>query len=79
MSRIVRAIAGGSVGGKTHENLVFAVIALCVNPKHSREILVALGHPPPRSRAGIDRMAAVMADFALGGLEGFASKRDGRC
>lgn len=77
VSRLVRAVVGRPLRGKTHENLVFAVIALCVNPKHSREILVALGHPPPQSRAAINRMAKDMADFAINGLAGFAGEENG--
>jgi len=76
MSRIVSAIVGDAVTVDTLNNLVFAVIALCVNPKHSRAILTLLGHPPPESREGIDRMALVMADFALHGLIGFTEERD---
>lgn len=72
LSRIVKAVVGRSLRGKTHDDLVFGVIALCVNPKHSREILNKLGHPPPESKAAINRMAKVMAEFAISGLTGFA-------
>lgn len=78
LSRIVRAVVGRPLRGKTHEDLVFGVIALCVNPKHSREILIKLGHPPPESKAAINRMAKVMAEFAISGLNGFA-EGDDRC
>lgn len=73
VARIVQSIVGRRMRGKTHHDLVFAVIALCVNAKHSCEILTKLGHPPPESRAGINRMASVMAEFAIGGLDGFAT------
>ena len=76
MSRIVRAVVGRRLGKKTHEDLVFAVIALCVNAKHSREILTRLGHAPPTTRAGINRMAGVLAEFAISGLSGFADGED---
>ena len=76
MSRIVEAVVGRKLGGKTHDDLVFAVIALCVNAKHSREILTQLGHPPPTGRAGINRMAGVMAEFAISGLDGFAEEEE---
>lgn len=79
MSRIVAAVVGRRVGAKTHDDLVFAVIALCVNPKHSREILTKLGHPPPETRAGINRMASIMAEFAISGLAGFADEEGDRC
>lgn len=72
MTRIVRAVVGRPLGAKTQADLVYAVIALCVNPKHSREVLTKLGHPPPQTKAGINRMAAVMAEFAIAGLDGFA-------
>lgn len=75
LSRIVKAVVGRKLHRKTHDDLVFAVIALCVNPKHSREILVKLGHPPPDSKAAINRMAKVMAEFAINGLTGFAAGR----
>ncbi|MEL6498130.1 MAG: TetR/AcrR family transcriptional regulator [Planctomycetota bacterium] len=71
VSKIAEAVIGRKLPGKQHGDVVFAVIALCVNAKHSREILTRLGHPPPATRAGINRMAGVMADFAIGGLEGF--------
>ncbi len=76
MSRIVKAVVGRPLGKKTHDDLVFGVIALCVNAKHSGEILTKLGHPPPTSRAGINRMARVLAEFAIGGLAGFADQGD---
>lgn len=76
VSRIVEAIVGGRLPGKTHSDVVFAVIALCVNAKHSREILAQLGHPPPTTRAGINRMAGVMAEFALSGLDGFTDQQE---
>lgn len=74
VSRIVRAIVGRKLGRKTHDDLVFGVVALCVNAKHSCEILTKLGHPPPTTRVGINRMAATMAEFAISGLDGFASQ-----
>ncbi|MEM1072076.1 MAG: TetR/AcrR family transcriptional regulator [Planctomycetota bacterium] len=76
ITRIVRKIIGRPVRGKTVDDLVYAVVALCVNPKHSREILIKLGHPPPTTRAGINRLAGVMAEFAISGLDGFASRED---
>lgn len=78
ISRIVRAIVVKRLPTKTHDDLVFAVVALCVNPKHSCEILHKLGHPPPESKAGINRMARVMAEFAINGLTGFAAEEDER-
>ena len=75
--RIVGAVIGRPLGRKTHADLVFAVIALCVNPKHSRAILVKLGHPPPETRAGINRMARIVAEFAIHGLSGFADEEVG--
>ncbi|TVQ30961.1 MAG: TetR/AcrR family transcriptional regulator [Phycisphaeraceae bacterium] len=74
ISRIVKAIVRRPMKAKTHDDLVFAVVALCVNPKHSCEILTKLGHPPPDSRAGINRMARVMAEFAISGLTGFTGE-----
>ena len=76
MSRIIKAIVGRPLRGKTHKDLVFAVVALCVNAKHCHEILTRLGHPPPESKAGIVRMATVMADFAISGLDGFIEQED---
>jgi AcrR family transcriptional regulator len=72
ISRIIKTIVGHRLTPETHDNLVFGVVALCVNPKHSSEILTTLGHPPPRDRASINRMAKVMAEFAISGLSGFA-------
>lgn len=74
ISRIVRAVVGRRLGKKTHDDLVFGVIALCVNAKHSREILTLLGHPPPTTRAGINRMAGTLAEFAIRGLDGFTDQ-----
>ena len=76
VSRIVRAIVGSRVRGKTFDDLVYGVVALCVTAKHSREILTRLGHAPPTSKAGINRMARVIAEFAVSGLDGFASAED---
>lgn len=77
VSRIVRAIVGDRVRGKTFDDLVYGVVALCVTAKHSREVLTRLGHPPPTNKAGINRMARVMAEFAVSGLDGFAPGEDG--
>lgn len=76
LNRIVRAVVGKPIGPKMHADLVFAVIALCVNPKHSREILIKLGHPPPETKAGINRMARIVAEFAIYGLSGFADEEN---
>lgn len=76
VSRIVRAIVGSRVRGKTFDDLVYGVVALCVTAKHSREILARLGHPPPTSKAGINRMARVIAEFAISGLDGFVASED---
>ncbi len=76
ISRIVEAVVGARLPGKQHDDVVFAIIALCVNAKHSREILTQLGHPPPTTRPAINRMAGVMADFALGGLAGLSSRTE---
>ena len=71
ITRIVKKLIGRRIPKRTLDDLVYAVIALCVNPKHSREILIKLGHPPPTTPAAINRMASVMADFAISGLDGF--------
>ena len=76
MSRIVRSVIDRPVGKKTMDNLVFAVIALCVNPKHSCKIMTRFGHPPPNTRASVNRFARTMADFAIGGLNSFAIEED---
>lgn len=78
LTHIVSAIVGDDLDETTRDNLVFAVVALCVNPKHSRPILTALGNPPPDTTEGIDRMAGVMAEFALAGLTGFADRAGDR-
>jgi len=74
ISKIVKAIVSKRLPARSHNDLVFAVVALCVNPRHSSEILYKLGHPPPQDRAGINRMANVMAEFAISGLAGFADE-----
>lgn len=71
LRRIVRAVIGRRVTAATLDDLVLAVVALCVNPSHSREVLTHLGHPPPVERAAINRMAARLAQFALGGIRSF--------
>ncbi|MEM9882434.1 MAG: CerR family C-terminal domain-containing protein [Planctomycetota bacterium] len=71
LRRIVRANVGGRPSAKTLDDLTNGVIALCVNPKHSYEVLTRLGFPPPTSRAAINRMARTLARFALAGLDGF--------
>ena len=72
MQHLVQAVVGRRLSRKVHEDLTYAVVALCVNPKHSREILTKLGHPPPDTKAGINRMAKTMAEFAISGLTGFS-------
>lgn len=74
VSRIVQAIVDRPLPTKTRDDLVFAVVALCVNPKHSQQMLTKLGHPPPDTTAGINRMAKVMAEFAISGLTGFSEE-----
>ncbi len=73
---IVRAIVNRSVSERRLDDLTNGVIALCVNPNHSREILTRLGFPPPDSKRGINHLARTLATFALGGLEGFATRGD---
>ncbi len=76
LARIVRAIVGRGATRKTLDDLTNGVIALCVNPKHSRAILTRLGFPPPTTKAGINRMADRLSRFALGGLDDFAAQQD---
>ena len=75
LRRIVQAVIGRRVTAPTLDDLVLAVVALCVNPSHSREVLTHLGHPPPVERAAINRMAARLARFALGGIRSFGPER----
>lgn len=71
LEQVVGAIVGPRVPRRRRGDLTNAIIALCVNQKHSAEILKRLGYPPPRDRAGIERLARLLARFALSGLEGF--------
>ena len=64
------------MGPATLDDLVNGVVALCVNPSHSRRVLTHLGHPPPTDRAGVNRMAARLSRFALHGLIGYARDAD---
>ncbi|MEM7577521.1 MAG: TetR/AcrR family transcriptional regulator [Planctomycetota bacterium] len=72
LRRIVGAVLGKPGSRKLTDDLTNAVIALCVNPKHSHAILDRLGHRPPNEPAAIDRMARRLAAFALHGLIGLA-------
>lgn len=72
LRRIVGAVLGKPGARKLTDDLTNAVVALCVNPKHSHAILDRLGHRPPSDRAAIDRMARRLSDFALHGLLGVA-------
>ncbi|MEM8782457.1 MAG: CerR family C-terminal domain-containing protein [Planctomycetota bacterium] len=72
LRRIVSAILGRGANRRVVDDLTNAVIALCVNPKHSSEILTRLGFPPPTTAAAINRMAERLADFALHGLIGLS-------
>jgi AcrR family transcriptional regulator len=76
LHRIVRTIVGPGVGRTVSADLTNGIIALCVNLKHSREILTRLGHPPPTTRAAINRKARHLARFALCGLDNFADAED---
>jgi AcrR family transcriptional regulator len=71
LERVVQAIVGPGVPKRRRGDLTNAVVALCVNQKHSAAILERLGYPPPRDPAGIDRLAELLARFALSGLQGF--------
>ncbi len=72
VQKIVRAIVGPKVSPRVAADLTGGIIALCVNPKHSREVLTRLGFPPPTTKPAINRMAHSLAAFALSGLEGIA-------
>lgn len=73
LHRIVRAVIGDAHPDHVADDLTHSVIALCVNPKHSFEILSRLGFPPPTDVPSINRMAHTVARFALSGLDGFAA------
>jgi hypothetical protein len=45
------------------------VMATCFGYEQARPILAQFGRRPPDDEAGVDRLAAVAADFALGGIE----------
>lgn len=71
LEQVVGAIVGPDVPRRRRGELTNAVVALCVNQKHSAEILKRLGFPPPRAPEAIDRLADLLARFALSGLSGF--------
>lgn len=75
LRRIVKAVVGARIAPRRLDDLTNGVIALCVNPNHSREILTRLGFPPPEDARGIRRMADTLAEFALHGLTSFAAPR----
>jgi AcrR family transcriptional regulator len=72
LKRLVRAIVGKGLKPRATEDVVNGIIALCVTPQHSREILSRLGFPSPTTKAAVNRLAGTLADFALCGLDGFA-------
>lgn len=76
LRRVVGALVGARVSRRRLDDLTNGVIALCVNPNHSREILTRLGFPPPEDTRGINRLAATLSDLALGGLAGIARDRE---
>lgn len=77
LEQLVRGVVGPKITKRVVADLTNGVIALCVNPKHSHEILTRLGFPPPNTKAGINRMAKTLAKFALSGLEGFREEGAG--
>ncbi|MEM6458413.1 MAG: CerR family C-terminal domain-containing protein [Planctomycetota bacterium] len=78
LRRIVRANVGPRPTDKVVDDLTNGIVALCVNPKHSHEVLGRLGFPPPNNKAAINRMAKTLARFALAGLDGFAPGSENR-
>jgi AcrR family transcriptional regulator len=76
LRRIVIAIVGTGMQARTIDDLTNSIIGVCVNQKHSCEILTRLGFPPPRAVADVDRLAETVAGFALSGLDGFARTAD---
>lgn len=76
LRRIVIAIVGSSMPARTIDDLTNSIIGVCVNQKHSCEILTRLGFPPPRTVADVDRLAQTVAGFALSGLDGFSRTTD---
>ncbi len=73
LKRLVRAVGGEQLTPRRADDVVYAVIAMCINPRHSESIYNMLGHPVPKSTAAVNRLAGTIADLAIGGLRGFSS------
>ncbi len=74
---IVASIVGPTLPERDVDDLTNGVIALCVNQQHSCQILTRLGFPPPEDVPSINRMAGLLAGFALSGLDGVSGPPDG--
>ena len=74
LKRIVRAICGDALTPKRTDDVVYALIAMCINPKHSESIYAELGDPVPRTKAAVNRVASTVAALAIGGLRGLRDR-----
>ncbi len=75
LRRILDAIASHRIENEDLDEITNGVIALCVNPSHSQQVLTSLGFPPPTEPAAIDRMAQRLAHFTIHGLKGYATNQ----
>lgn len=77
LKRLVRAIAGPKLKRQQISDLVYALIAMCVNPMHSREVYRMLGHEVPSTNTQVKRLANNVAGLAISGLAGFRELDEG--
>lgn len=76
LRRIVSARIDADPTSRRVNDIVYGLIAMCINPKHSASIYAALGHEIPSDEADIAVLADTIADLALFGLTGIARDRD---
>lgn len=75
--RLVHAISREGVGPRKTEHIVYALIAMCTNSKHYGQIYSALGYEVPTTVQGVNRLAATLAELAIGGIRSFRETEAG--
>ena len=78
LHRIVCARLGPDSDNELVDGIVYGIIAMCINPKHSASIYAALGHEVPSSAESVSRLAEAIADLALFGMRGIALREQSR-
>lgn len=69
--RLVKAISRDALGPRRLDHIVYALSAMCTSYKHYERLYHDLGYEVPAKTPGVNSLAAIVGDLAIGGIRSF--------